>query len=331
MPKLKLEKDMYAEAKGKGISFTELLQEMDPGDEQLDAYEKQLREHGLKVTGRQVALVEDFYKTNDLKTLFPEFINRNVLIGMEIGRNELMLADLIARTESINEVTYTGVEATADSGEKGGFRVGEKGEFPTTTITFAEKSITMTKFGHRVDTTYEVLRRVQVDQFALHLQVIGRKLRRSMVAWALDVITNGDGNSNPAPVNSVSTLNYNNLVDFDMLWDDYEATVWVGDKTTVGSILKLTEFKDPQAGFNYQKTGQLVSPLGVTLRKSTAAAASTLMGVDRTAALEQILEAGAQLIEVDKVIEHQFEKAVISQVAGFKKIYTNASRIWDYS
>jgi hypothetical protein len=331
MPKLKLEKGMYEEAKKRGISFTMLLEELDAGDENLDAFEKQLMEHGLKVTGKQVALVEDFYKTSDSRILFPEFINRNVLIGMDLGRNECMLSDIVGSSQEIQSISYQGIEASTDSAEKGAYRVGEKAEFPVTLITYAEKGITLAKFGHRIDTTYEVLRRIAVNNFALHLQLIGRKIRRSMVEWALDVLVNGDGNSNPAPVFSKTTLNYDNLVDFDMEWEDYEADVWVGPKAAVAAILKLTEFKDPQAGFNYQATGKLISPIGVTLRKFSTVAASTIIGVDKSAALEQVTEAGSQLTESEKIIDKQFEQAVISQVGGFKKIYTNASCVWDYS
>lgn len=331
MPKLNLEKGMYAEAKKRGISFTQLLHELDPGDENLDAFDKQLMEHGLKVSGKQVALVEDFYKTTDSKILFPEFINRNVLIGMDLGRNECMLSDLVGSSQEITSISYQGIEASTATGEKGAFRVGEKGEFPTTTITYAEKGITLVKFGHRIDTTYEVLRRIAVNNLALHLQLVGRKLRRSMVEWALDVLINGDGNSNPAPVFTASGLTYNNLVDFDMVWENYEADIWVGNKDAIAAILKLTEFKDPQAGFNYQKTGKLISPIGVTLRKSSSVTANRLLGVDRSAALEQVSEAGSQLIEADKIIDKQFEKAVISQVTGFKKIYTEAARIWNFT
>jgi len=329
--KLTLEKEMYTEAKSRGISFTQLLNTLDPGDKDLDAFEKQLMEHGLNISGSEVSLVEDFYKTNESKVLFPEFINRQVLLGMELGRNECRLDDLIASTQDIDSVAYQSVSASYETGERGAFRVGEKAAFPTTVISFADKTIKLVKFGHKIEATYEVLRRMNLPQLSIHLQLIGRRLRRDMVEWALDVIVNGDGNSNSAPVFDLTTLNYDNLIDFDMEWSDYEADIWVGSKAAVVAILKLTEFKDPQAGFNYQATGKLISPLGVILRKFSTVAANSLIAVDKSAALEMIREAGSQLTEVDKVIDHQFEDTVISQVAGFAKIYTNASRVWDYS
>jgi hypothetical protein len=332
MPNVTLEKEMYDEARQKGLSFTEFLsREVEPGDEELDAFQKQLKKHKIIVDGADISLVEDFYRTYESSVLFPEFINRNVRIGMEMGRNQCQISDLIATTQQLPGDTYRSIEAAASSGEKGAFRVGQRGEFPTTVISTTEKPVSLMKIGHKLEATYEVLRRVQVDLIALHIQLIGRKLRDSVVAWALDVIVNGDGNSNPAPTFSQTGLNYNNFVDFDMEWPDYEATVFVGAKAAIAGILKLSEFKDPQAGFNYQATGNLISPLGVVLRKDASVAANSLIGVDRNAALEMLVEAGSQFVEADKVIDKQFEKTVISQVTGFAKIYLAASKVWDYS
>jgi len=170
-----------------------------------------------------------------------------------------------------------------------------------------------------------------LDLAAVHFRLIGRKLRRSMVAWAIDVIINGDGNSNPAPSDALSGMNYSNLVDFDLNMEDFEATTWICNKATIGLILKLTEFKDPQAGFNYQATGKLISPLGITLRKQTTVAANTLIAADKTSALQMLVEAGSQYNEVDKIIGKQLQETVISQDVGFAKIYTEAARVLDFS
>lgn len=354
--KISLDKNAYVEAKQNKKSVTALIHEMSGAagevepdyyleragkirnkvqlsekDHKLDAFEIQLMEHGLKMSGSEVSLAEDFYKTDDRKGLFPEWINRQVLIGMDLGRNACQLSDLIASTREIDASSYMSISATFTAGKRGAYRVAEGAEFPTIKIAEAEKPIKLEKFGHKVNLTYEVMRRMAINQLAVHMQKVGRRLRDDMVEWALYVLVNGDGNSNPAPVNSVTTLNYNNLIDFDLLWEDYEADVWVMAKAGVATLLKLTEFKDPQAGFNYQATGKLVSPIGVTLRKNATVAANTLIGVDKSTALEMVREAGSQLTEVDKIIDKQIESSVISQVAGFSKIYTNACRVWDYS
>jgi len=357
MAKLKLEKEMYDEAKAKGVSFTTFLHSLENGagevdpeffltrarsealgtkvDEdlsrKLDAFELQLEEYGIKVSGKEVSLVEDFYKTNESSILFPEFINRNVRIGMEQGVNECRLEDLVAVTQDINAASYQPFYAEYAAAKKGAFRVGEFGQFPTTKITYAEKTITLYKFGHKFVASYEVIRRMRINTLAVHLQKIGTRLRRDMVYEAYQTLVNGDGNSNPAPVFDQPTLDYNDFVDFFMEFKNYEPRIWVGDKATVAAILKLSEFKDPQAGFNFQRTGQMISPIGITLRRFDDVAANSLVGVDNRSALEQINETGSQLIEAEKVIDKQYEDAVISQVSGFAKIYTEACRIWDYT
>lgn len=332
--KLTLEKGMYHDAKKAGVSFSQFLEGLDPSQPgyPLDAFERQLARFGIITKGEQISLVEDFYKTYESRILFPEFINRNVLIGYKFGKNELKLDDLIANTQFIDGNEYTPLSADDSGEEEELYRVGEMGEFPTTTITLAEKTIRLIKVGRRLKASYEVLRRMQINLLALHLQIIGLKMQRAMTKWALDIFINGDGNSNPAPTQNTAvsgTLDYNDLVDFevDMADTGFEKTHQCGYKDVVKTILKMTEFKDVVAGFNFQATGNLVTPFGDILRWHPNSPANKLLGWDQKAHLELVKEKGAQLVEAGKVIEKQFEKTIISDVLGISKIFTNAGRI----
>ena len=332
--KLTLEKGMYHDAKKAGVSFSQFLEGLDPSQPgyPLDAFERQLARFGIITKGEQISLVEDFYKTYESRILFPEFINRNVLIGYKFGKNELKLDDLIANTQFIDGNEYTPLSADDSGEEEELYRVGEMGEFPTTTITLAEKTIRLIKVGRRLKASYEVLRRMQINLLALHLQIIGLKMQRAMTKWALDIFINGDGNSNPAPTQNTATsgtLDYNDLVDFevDMADTGFEKTHQCGYKDVVKTILKMTEFKDVVAGFNFQATGNLVTPFGDILRWHPNSPANKLLGWDQKAHLELVKEKGAQLVEAGKVIEKQFEKTIISDVLGVSKIFTNAGRI----
>jgi hypothetical protein len=356
--KLKLEKEMYSEAKSRGISFTELMHRMDNGagdvepdaflkraiaklhntpiDEKLsvglDAFELQLQEHGIKVSGKEISLVEDFYKTaSSASVLFPEYVNRQVRIGMEMGVNECQLSDLVAVSQDIDSGVYQTYAASLDSGKAGGFRVTEGGEFPTTEITTAEGTIRLIKVGHKFAATYEAIRRMRLNLLNVHLRVIGARLARNMVEFALYVLVNGDGNSNSAAVYDQPTLDYDDMVAFLQEFNLFTPNVWVGDKATTTAILQLSEFKDPMAGFNYQKTGDMITPMGMKLRRSDAVTALSIIALDSNSALEQISERGSQLVEADKIIAKQFEEVVISESTGFAKIFTDASQVWDYT
>lgn len=338
--KIKLEKGMYAEARRlsteekKHISFSSLLERLDPTEPgyPLDAFERQLARYGIITKGEQISLVEDFYKTYESSVLFPEFINRNVLIGYRLGKNELKIDDLIALTEYIDGVVFNPTYADDTGEEEEIYQVGEMGEFPTTTITIAEKPIKCIKVGRRLKATYETLRRMQIDLLALHLQIIGLKMQRAMVKWALDIFVNGDGNTNPAPtqnVGSTGSLTYNDLVDFeiDFAAEGFEKNYMCGTKDVVKAMLKMTEFKDVVAGFNFQATGNMITPFGDILRFHPNSPADKLLGWEQRAHIEAVKERGAQLTEAERIIDKQFEQTVISDVLGFSKIFTKAGRI----
>jgi hypothetical protein len=91
-------------------------------------------------------------------------------------------------------------------------------------------------------------------------------------------------------------------------------------------ILSLSVFQDASAGLNFQGTGDLANPLGAKLMKSGAVPAGTIIGLDRGYALEMIQ--GSDLsVEYDRLIDRQLERAAITSISGFAKLYTDASRV----
>ena len=63
---IKVSKDTYFEAQSQGMSLSELLEteDYDPSDSNspLDAFERQLAAHGMKVSGKNAITVELFYQ-----------------------------------------------------------------------------------------------------------------------------------------------------------------------------------------------------------------------------------------------------------------------------
>ena len=99
----------------------------------------------------------------------------------------------------------------------------------------------------------------------------------------------------------------------------------VAGSGAMGKILNLDEVKDATAGLNFHGTGKLVTPLGATLVKSGTLDADTLLALDKTCALEMVC-AGEVLVEYDKLIDRQLERAAITSIAGFSKIFADAVR-----
>ena len=90
------------------------------------------------------------------------------------------------------------------------------------------------------------------------------------------------------------------------------------------AMLKLPEFQNPLTGLNFQGTGTLTAPLGAKLLRSGMVPAGTVIGLDKRYALEQV-SASEILVEYDKLIDRQLERAAITSISGFGKICDGAA------
>lgn len=327
---VKLAKEMYQQARKQGITFTELLAVENPSQQKdLDAFEFALMERDINL---KRDTVERFYRTTEDSILFPEFINRNVRIGIAgLGRFDLALDEIISTTTTIDSGVYETVKAEFDAKKIDFRRVTEGAPFPTVAISSGKETIKLAKIGIGLDASYEVIRRMKLPLMAIHMQLIGQRLAKRMVAYAMYNIINGDGNDNAAPQTDPLAVSYDNLLDFFLDMEEWEATVWAAKKTLLKTILKLDEFKDPML-YDTAKTGELAKTFGYNIKRfnwtETTLGDDMLVAVAKNAALEMIKESGAELIETDKVIDRQIEKTVISQVLGFSRIFQKAAYIF---
>ena len=95
---------------------------------------------------------------------------------------------------------------------------------------------------------------------------------------------------------------------------------------TMMKLLKVPELQNPLTGLNFQGTGKLTSPLGAQLHRTSAVADGVIIGLDNRYALE-LVRAGDVLVEYDKLIDRQLERAAITTISGFAKIFQAASRV----
>jgi hypothetical protein len=92
---------------------------------------------------------------------------------------------------------------------------------------------------------------------------------------------------------------------------------------TMTQILKLPELQNPLAGLNFQGTGKVGTPLGAQVHRASMVPENTIIGLDNRYALEMV-RAGDVLVEYDKLIDRQLERAAISTICGFGKISGDA-------
>lgn len=325
---IKLDKGLYTAREG----FTASLEAVDPSEnykgtalEGLDAFERQLKRFDIKLHGAASDCVEKFFQTTDSAALFPEYIARAVRKGLEEAD---LLPSIVATKTEINGLDYRTITSVPTEAEKELKITAEGTAIPETAVHTQENLVKLKKRGRMLVASYEALRFQRLDLFTVTLRQIGAYIARTQLKDAVDVLINGDGNDNAAPTVSLGgkAIAYASLVDFWNTFDPYAMNTLIAAPDMTASILKLQEMRDAAAGLTFHGDGTQVTPLGATLLKSSAVPAGTLIGLDKTCALEQV-SAGGILTEYDKLIDRQLERAAISQISGFAKIYADAARV----
>lgn len=326
---LKLEKGMYRTG---GKSFSQVLEELDPSAgykntplEKLDAFQRQLKRFDIKVSGAGSDCVEKFFATADSSALFPEYVSRAVRAGIaEAGS----VADIVATKTVIDGMDYRSITANpADEGKKLR-RVAEGAQIPETTITTGENLVKLNKRGRMLVASYEAVRFAKLDLFTVTLKQIGAYIAKAQLADAVQVLLNGDGNQNPAAVIQTAEAAKLGYADLLTLWEKlnpYTLNTVAASPAVIAKLLSLSEMRDSSAGLDFQGSGKLITPLGAKIVKCPSLAGDTVIGLDKSCALEMVC-CGDVNIDYDKLIDRQLERAAVTSIAGFAKIYPDACK-----
>ena len=333
---IRLEKGMYGRS---GTSFAQTLEELDPSEhykgtslEGMDAFQRQLKRFDIRVKGAGSDCVEKFFHTTESAVLFPEFVSRVVRQGLEEGS---ILPDITATVTRFDGMNYRSISSIPSEEEKALRRVEEGARIPETTVRTQENLVRLHKRGRMLVASYEAIRFQRLDLFSVTLRQIGAYIGKMHLKDAMEVIDKGDGNDNAAQRFSVGdgtisgsdgTLSYEALVDFWSQFDPYTMNTLLVSGDMMLAMLKLPEFQNPLTGLNFQGTGTLTTPLGAKLLRCSALPEGTLVGLDKRYALEQIV--GSEItVEYDKLIDRQLERAAITSISGFAKLFPEASKI----
>ena len=323
---VRLEKGMYHEA---GKSFTQVLEKLDPSEqyrgtalEGLDAYQRQLKRFDIRVKGAGSDLVDKFFSTSQSAVLFPEYIARAVKVGMEEAN---ILPDITATETLIEGMDYRSITSVPED-EKQLKQVAEGAAIPQTTVRTRDNLVKLHKRGRMLVASYEAIRFQKLDLFSVTLRQIGAQIGRMHLEDAINVIISGDGNENRAGETEVTGLTYENLLKF---WNDFEPyqlnTLLVGTDM-MPKLLGLSQMQDAAAGLDFHGTGKLITPLGAKVLRTSAVPAGKIIGLDKNYALEMV-KAGDVMVEYDKIIDRQLERAAITTISGYAKIFEDASRV----
>lgn len=330
---LRLEKGMYTGGK----SLTRTLEALDPSEgykdsalEGLDAYQRQLKRFDIRVSGPGSDVVEKFFQTTDSSALFPEYVSRAVRQGLEEAD---VLPRIVAATTRIDGMDYRTITSVPEEDDRSLKRVAEGAFIPQTAVKTQENLVRLHKRGRMLVASYEAIRFQRLDLFTVTLRQIGSYIARAQLKDAVDVLVNGDGNRNAAPIVTAAqpgTLVYGDLVKLWNSFDPYALNTLVASPGVMEQLLSLPEFRDAVAGLNFHATGSMVTPLGADLIKSSAVAEGSLVALDRGCALEQV-QAQDVTTDYDKLIDRQLERAAITTITGFAKIFAEAAKVLSVS
>ncbi|MEE0060695.1 MAG: phage major capsid protein [Acutalibacteraceae bacterium] len=325
---INIDKSMYNR---KDKSFSQVLEELDPSEsykntplEKLDAFGRQLKRFDIKVSGADSDRVEKFFQTSSSAALFPEYVSRAIKLGMEYAD---VLPDITATVTKIEGMDYRSIVSDPDFDMKELKVVSEGALLPSTVIKTQENLVKLLKRGRMLVSSYEALRFQRLDLFTVTLKQIGAYIARTQLADAVEVLLNGDGNENSATVINVAesgTLTYADLIKLWTSLTPYELNTMLVPTALMEKILAMPQMQDSQATLDFHGTGKMITPMGAKLIHVPTLSSDTIIGLDKTCALE-LVQAGDVLVDYDKLIDRQLERASISVISGFAKVFNDAS------
>lgn len=318
---IKLEKGLYTTGK----SFTKALEEIDPSEnyigtplEGLDAYQRQLKRFDIKVSGKNSDTISKFFSTTDSAALFPEYVSRAVRQGLDENN---AVDRIVAATTVIDSLDYRAIESVTDDSFAAA-DIAEGAVIPQTSIKVKETLTPLKKQGRMLVASYEAIKFQKLDLFTVALKQIGAYIANMQLSDAINTIYNSD-----CETISSADLDYSALVSLWNSFSPYNLTSIIATPNAVANILNLPEFKDAHAGFNFQSTGSLVTPFGAEIIKSDKVGTdSFVIGLDKNYAIEKV-QAGDVSVDFDKLIDRQLERASITSITGFSRIFDDASKL----
>jgi hypothetical protein len=276
---------------------------------------------------RRITVDKFFQSDPNSKWLFPDIVRDAVLVGM---RRKPVYPQLIIRDESIEGTSYDVPYVVEDAGKEELRSVAEGASIPESEITYGDRVVKIDKKGRGVIASYEVIRRMSIDMLRVHLQRMGERLGRNLDARIATVLVSGDssGAATAAPTVDTATADTWTYADvikgfLNLTVDNYfTATHMLANKDLAQTLLGLSEFKDPVL-FDFARTGNYPTPLGVKLIPMADQPADKLTILDAGYAVEKLTEQDL-IVESDKLINQQWDRSYLTIVTDFAVIYENA-------
>ncbi len=278
---------------------------------------------------RRISVERFFHSDPNAKWLFPEVVRESVLAGM---RRKPRYPELIVRDERIAGSVYDMPYVHEDPNEEELRSVAEGAAIPESVIRYGDRVVRLDKKGRGVIASYEVIRRMSVDMLRVHLRRMGERLGRNLDARLAQVLVAGDASGETAPETANSHTadewRYEDLLLGHLtlsLQNHFTPTHVITAPQTTGEVL-LMNFPQNVPLFDFAKTGALPSPLGMKLVPMPDQPETKITFLDAGYAVQKLTEQEL-LLENDKLINQQWDRAYMTIVTDFAIVYEKARMV----
>jgi hypothetical protein len=296
------------------------------------ALAKAMDEAKVPCQGRGAATVDQCigkqFATTTQQSIFPFFYDANIQVGL---LTMPLLDRLVFETQTVESGTAVHLELTDTAWETGtATPVGEGARARSVVIRGTERTVYLQDFQSKAEITYKAARRMRLPLFARAIQRVGQRLMIDLTDFVIDKAISGDGANSSASTKAAATPTapiYDDVIDALLTFPQaYSPNLTIWNATSLGKLLKMTEFKDPLAGFKFQNAGIYPTPLGMDLArwdvtgKVSGWVSTTGLMIDDRICMVGYQE-GGMMTETERVIDGQFERAVTSMTYG--------AAVWD--
>lgn len=267
------------------------------------------------------------------------------------------LSELVATRSQIEGNVYRALYLESDSSKHRMVRVGELAEIPGVTVTEGEHTTTLYKYGRKVTSSYEALRRVPIDRVAHIIMMLAVQAEIDKVSTVIDVLVNGDGNSgtaaeviditaldSDAPYASGSSgprlLTLKAWLAFKLKFHNPYALTHelVREDVLLQQLLLNTGSANiPVLSLTGAANFGGFAPMNQTLAENVRygitedAPDNKILALDPRFAVEQVSEIGGTITESMNWITRQARDLVFTEVEGYNVIDSKAAKILDLS
>jgi hypothetical protein len=339
--------DLYRQLQHEKTSLSDFLENLDPTERDengkpltVDALQRYLMVNEVRLSGPRAITLQKLMESSSIAVL-PELVRREVMSGMTMNANT-DYSDLVATVVPNDGATYhplyipgLDIDTVVTRRQKSLAKrasIDKGGEFAVTTLRYRDKDIVLGDYGRQIEAPYSYLSGKSWPEIAVFLKLIGAQIAIDMIYDIYFVCLFGDGTTG-APTNvfngAPGVLAYSDLTHaFTSFTSPFTMNRMICPVAIEETILQMAQFQDPLAGWEFQKTGKPVTPMGskivrVQTTPGGAPAVNTMIVLDKNFAVRQVTN-GELMVEAEKIISRRFEKAVVSQECSFCNIANGA-------